>query len=233
MIKCIAIDDEPLALELIETFCSSLHYVHLVGTFTKSSSATEYLIKNTIDLIFLDIHMPDMNGMDLIKSLRPECMIIFTTAHPQYAVESYTLNAVDYLLKPLAWDRFIQACEKAKEYHTQVHAKDKSISNYLYIRSEYALVKIIFKDILFIETMDDYVKIHQIGKKPFLTLMSLRKMMERLPSSEFIRVHRSYIVPLNKIESVRGKSIFLGVTEIPIGHRYEKEFFTAYMKDRY
>lgn len=231
MIKCIAIDDEPLALELVETFCQQMPYLKLEKTFTQTSAAQKHLRKFPVDLIFLDIQMPDMNGIEFFKSIKQESMVIFTTAHAQYAVESYTLNAVDYLLKPLQQNRFVQACEKAKEFHSYLNNKNTYSPNYLYIRTEYALAKIRFADILYLETMDDYVKIHQIGKKPVLTLMSMKKMMERLPQPEFIRVHRSYIVPLNKIESVRGKSVSLGVVDLPIGASYEKEFFRVYMKD--
>lgn len=233
MIKCIAIDDEPLALELVETFCQQIPFLHLEKTFTQTSAAQKHLRKFPVDLIFLDIQMPDRNGIEFFKSVKQESMVIFTTAHSQYAVESYTLNAVDYLLKPLQQNRFVQACEKAKDFYEYLHNKKSDSPTFLYIRSEYALAKIPFSEILYLETMDDYIKVHQLGKKPVLTLMSMKKMMERLPQSEFIRVHRSYIVPLSKIESVRGKSVSLGVIDLPIGASYEKDFFRTYMKDNF
>lgn len=233
MIRCIAIDDEPLALELVEAFCHEIPYLQLERTFTQTSAAQKHLRKFPVDLIFLDIQMPDMNGIEFFKSIKQECMVIFTTAHSQYAVESYTLNALDYLLKPLQQNRFAQACEKAKDFYDYLNNKKTDSSNFLYIRSEYALVKIPLSDIHYLETMDDYIKIHQLGKKPLLTLMSMKKMMERLPQAAFIRVHRSFIVPLNKIESVRGKSISLGVIDLPIGSSYEKDFFRVYMKDSF
>lgn len=233
MIKCIAIDDEPLALELVEAFCHEIPYLQLERTFTQTSAAQKHLSKLPVDLIFLDIQMPDMNGLEFFKSIKQECMVIFTTAHSQYAVESYSLNALDYLLKPLQQKRFLQSCEKAKDFHEYLNNKKTNSPSFLYIRSEYALAKIPFSDILYLETMDDYIKIHQLGKKPLLTLMSMKKMMERLPQTSFIRVHRSFIVPLSKIESVRGKNISLGVIDLPIGASYEKEFFRAYMKERF
>lgn len=233
MIKCIAIDDEPLALELVEAFCHGIPYVQLERTFTQTSAAQKHIRNFPVDLIFLDIQMPDMNGIEFFKSIKQECMVIFTTAHSQYAVESYTLNAVDYLLKPLQQKRFVQACEKAKDFHEYLNNKENDSPNFLYIRSEYALVKIPFSDIHYLETMDDYIKIHQLGKKPLLTLMSMKKMMKRLPPTAFIRVHRSFTVPLSKIESVRGKIISLGVIDLPIGASYEKDFFRAYMKDNF
>lgn len=231
MIKCIAIDDEPLALELVETFCQQVPYLQLEKTFTQTSAAQKHLRKFPVDLIFLDIQMPDMNGIEFFKSIKQEAMVIFTTAHSKYAVESYNVNAVDYLLKPLQLNRFIQACEKAKDFYDYLNNRKSESSNFLYIRSEYALVKIPFTDIHYLETLDDYIKIHLLGKKPVLTLMSMKKMMERLPQSEFIRVHRSFIVPLSRIESIRGKSISLGVIDLPIGASFEKDFFHAYMKD--
>lgn len=233
MIKCIAIDDEPLALELVETFCQQVPYLQLEKTFTQTSAAQKHLRKFPVDLIFLDIQMPDMNGIEFFRSIKQESMVIFITAHAQYAVESYTLNAVDYLLKPLQQNRFSQACEKAKDFYQYINKKKSDSPNFLYIRSEYALTKIPFADILYLETMDDYIKIHQLGKKYVLTLMSMKKMMERLPQTEFIRVHRSYIVPLSKVESVRGKSVSLGVVDLPIGASYEKEFFRIYMKESF
>lgn len=231
MIKCIAVDDEPLALELVEIFCGQVPFLQLVKTFTKTSAAQKHLQTFPVDLIFLDIQMPDRNGIEFFKSMKQASMVIFTTAHSQYAVESYTLNAVDYLLKPLQQKRFVQACEKAKDFYEYINNKNSGAPNFLYIRSEYALVKIPFAEILYLETMDDYIKIHQSGKKPVLTLMSMKKMMERLPHTEFIRVHRSFIVPFSKIESVRGKRISLGVINLPIGASYEKGFLAAYMKD--
>lgn len=233
MIKCIAIDDEPLALELVETFCQEITYLQLDKSFTQISAAQKYLRQFPVDLIFLDIQMPDMNGIEFFRSLKQECMVIFSTAHAQYAVESYDLNAVDYLMKPLQKSRFIQACDKARDFYEYLNNRKSESPNFLYIRSEYALVKIPFTEILYIETLDDYIKIHQLGKKPILTLMSMKKMMERLPQTEFIRVHRSFIVPLNRIESVRGKSISLGVIDLPIGTSYEKDFYRVYMKDNF
>jgi DNA-binding LytR/AlgR family response regulator len=232
MIKCIAIDDEPLALELIEIFCQQIPFLQLEKTFTQTSAANKYLGKFPVDLIFLDIQMPDINGIEFFKSIKQKVMVIFITAHSNYAVESYDVNAVDYLLKPLQPDRFILATNKAKDFYDYQNNKTAESLNYLYIRSDYSLIKISFSDILYLETMDDYIKVHQIGKKPIHTLMSMKKMMERLPKTEFIRVHRSYIVSLSRIESVRAKSISLGTVDLPIGASYEKNFYKVYVKDK-
>jgi DNA-binding LytR/AlgR family response regulator len=229
MIRCIAIDDEPLALELIEAFCSRIPFIYFDRSFTKTSEAAKYLKKQKIDLLFLDISMPDISGIDFLKSIEEEVMVIFTTAYSEYAVEGFNLEAIDYLLKPIELGRFSKACDKANDYF-ELHSNANKTGNHLYVRSEYALVKIPFPEILYLETLEDYIKIHLIGKKPILTLMSMKKMMDRLPEKEFIRVHRSYIVPLGKIESVRSKTISLGVVDIPISAGYEKEFLNAYTK---
>ena len=228
MIRAIALDDEPLALEVIKSFCSTIDFINLEKCFTSAKSAMEFISGFPVDLIFLDVQMPDISGLDFYKKTDGNMMVIFTTAHSQYAVEGFEINAVDYLLKPLQFPRFEVACHKAKEFYEFQLSKSSQSGNHLFVRSEYSLVKIMLSDILYIETMDDYLKIHQLGKKPIITLMSLRKLMDRLPEKEFVRIHRSYVVPLNKIESVRAKSVFLGVAELPIGATYEKEFFRIF-----
>ncbi|MDH4473140.1 MAG: LytTR family DNA-binding domain-containing protein [Fluviicola sp.] len=233
MINCIAIDDEPFALEVIKTWCEKIPFIHLEKTFTQLSQAKLYLRRFPVDLLFLDIQMPDANGIDFYKTLNPELMVVFTTAFSQYAVEGFNVSALDYVLKPIEFPRFLDACTKAKKQFELLQNSNQEARNYLYVRSEYALVKISFSEILYFETMDDYIRIHILGKKSILTLMSMKKLIEKLPVSEFIRVHRSFVVPLTKIESVRGKSISLGVTEIPIGSSYEKDFFKAYIKQNF
>ncbi len=229
MINCIAIDDEPLALEIIEYFCESIPFLNLQKTFTNASEAAKYISTNSIDLLFLDIQMPDISGIEFYKQIQQNTMVIFTTAYSEYAVEGFNLSAIDYLLKPFEQERFKQAVDKAQSYFNFLYQTEKNTIQYLYVRSEYSLVKIPFNEILYIETLDDYIKIHQLGKKPVLTLMSMKSINEKLPDSEFIRVHRSYIVPFNRIESVRGKVISMGITEIPIGKSYEEAFFKAYV----
>ncbi|MCD6067548.1 MAG: DNA-binding response regulator [Bacteroidetes bacterium] len=232
MIRCIVIDDEPMALEVIKTFCDKIPFVDLVQSFTQVSRAKAYLQNFPVDLIFLDIQMPDVNGIDFYKGINQEKMVIFTTAFSEYAVEGFNLSAVDYLLKPIEFKRFEAACAKANDYFGYTRAKKTPEESFLYVRSEYALVKISFSDILYLETLDDYIKIHQAGKKPVLTLMSMKKMLEKLPESEFVRVHRSYIVPFRKIGSVRSKSIFLEGIEIPIGNSFEKNFSARYAEQK-
>ena len=232
MIQCIAIDDEPLALELISTYCAEIDFIQLQKTFTKTSDALKYIKSNPVDLLFLDIQMPDISGIDFYKNLEEKTMVIFTTAYSEYAVEGFNLNAVDYLLKPYELERFRKAVNKAKEFYDYA-AKETNETNYIFVRADYSLIKIDCNDILYIESIDDYLRIHLSGKKPVMTLSTLKSIEDKLPSSNFIRVHRSYIVALNKIESVRGKNIQLPLAEIPISNKYEADFFKAYGKDIY
>lgn len=230
MISCIALDDEPLALEVIESFCNRLGEVELKKSFTSASDAAAYLRKHPVDLMFLDIQMPDINGIDFYKGLETAPLLILTTAYPEFAVEGFNINAVDFLLKPISFARFEQAVKKAMESLSLTRLNAQSENRYLMVRSEYSLVKIPYSEILFIETLDDYIKIHQEGKKMVLTIMSLKKAMDKLPPGEFIRVHRSFVVPMKRITGVRGKIISLGDVEIPIGKNYEKEFFETWEK---
>ena len=227
--KCIALDDEPLALEILKDFCSRVPFLELEKTFVKASDAAKHLRKFPVDLLFLDIQMPDISGIDFYKSLAQSPMVIFTTAYSEYALEGFNLSAVDYLLKPFEFERFSEAVQKAQEYNNYQKQSGKQEAQYLYVRSAYRLVKIHFKDILFIETMDDYLKIHVENGKPVLTLMNLKAMEEKLSPTEFCRVHRSYIVPLDKINFVRNKMITISTFQIPIGNKYEEEFNKVYL----
>jgi DNA-binding LytR/AlgR family response regulator len=228
MINCIGIDDEPLALEIIEEFCSKVSFVKLEKTFTNTDEAAKYLRKFPVDLLFLDIQMPDISGIEFCKEHASNKLVIFSTAFSEYAVEGFNLNAIDYLLKPFEFSRFLQAANKANEYFNYLNASDNKEMQHLFVRSEYSLVKIALADILYIETLDDYIKIHVRDRKPVLTKMNLKNVMSKLHSKDFVRVHRSYVVPLHCILSVRGKTIQLNNIEIPIGIKFEEEFFKKY-----
>jgi len=231
MINAIALDDEPPALEIIETFCNKVDFIDLQKTFTKTGEAFKYLEKFPIDLLFLDINMPSVTGIEFYKSIPQKTMVIFTTSYSEYAIEGYNLNAVDYLLKPYTFKRFLQAAEKANERHrflTQSNAPGKD--EYLVLRADYGLVKIAAADILFIEGLDNYLKIHLQNQKPLVIRMTLKTILEKLSEKEFIRVHRSYIVPLNRIEAVRNKIIAIAGEEIPIGSSYEEHFYALFKK---
>jgi DNA-binding LytR/AlgR family response regulator len=241
MIKAIAIDDEPLALKVIGALCGKCEDIDLQRTFTQPSEALKYLRQHPVDLIFCDIQMPAMTGIHLVKSLQQNTMVIFTTAFSEYAVVSYELNAIDYLLKPINQKRFTQAISKAKEFFDYVNKKESLHTNnkdllytnnkelqHIFIRADFNLVKIPLADILYIEGLADYLKIYIRDRKTIMARMTMKDMMDKLDGSDFIRVHRSFILPFGKIEAVRGTTIFIGDQEFPIGRTYAEEFFNRY-----
>ncbi|SBV97451.1 LytTR family DNA-binding domain-containing protein [uncultured Dysgonomonas sp.] len=228
MMNAIAIDDEPLALTVIKSLCDKNNSINLQRTFTQPSEALKYLHKYPVDLIFCDIQMPAMTGINLVKALRQKTMVIFTTAFSEYAVVSYELNAIDYLLKPINLKRFAQAISKAQEYFDYINKQDQSTDKNIFVRADFNLVKIPLADILYVEGLADYLKIHIKDRKTIVARMSMKDMMEKLNSMDFIRVHRSYILPFNKIEAVRGTTIFIGDKEFPIGRTYADDFFIRY-----
>lgn len=229
MIKAIAIDDEPLALKVIENFCTDNELVSLQKTFSKPNDALKYINNFPVDLIFLDIHMPSISGIDFYKELDKEIMVIFTTAFSEYAVEGFNLNAVDYIVKPFTKERFQQAVIKANEFYAYNMHSDAPKQNFIYIRADYSLLKINFSDIIYIEGLNDYVKFHLHDQKPVVARMTLKTLNDRLPDSDFIRVHRSYIVPTSKINAIRNKMIFIHnegkPIEIPIGKSFEEDVY--------
>ena len=224
MITCIAIDDEPLALELINDYASKTEGLELVKTFTNPVDALKYLKKFPVDLIFLDIQMPDISGINFYKLVEQPAMVIFTTAYGEYAVEGFNLNAVDYLLKPIEYSRFLTAVSKADDYKGFINKNSKVIEKSIYVRSEYSLIKIPLKEIEYIESFDNFIKIHLAGKKAVTTLMSLKAVLGLLPSDQFKRIHRSFIIPINQVKSVRNKQVQLPMIYLPLGIRYETEF---------
>jgi DNA-binding LytR/AlgR family response regulator len=228
MINAIAIDDEPLALTVIESLCGKTNGITLQKTFTQPNEALKHLHKFPTDLVFCDIQMPAMTGISLVKSLRQNTMVIFTTAFTEYAVVSYELNAIDYLLKPINQKRFTQAITKAQEYFDYINKKPESADKCIFVRADFSLVKIPLADILYIEGLADYLKIYIKDRKTIVARMPMKDMMEKLPFNDFIRVHRSFILPFSKIESVRGTTIFIGDREFPIGRTYTEEFFNRF-----
>lgn len=230
-LKCIAIDDEPLALELITTYASRRPDLQLIHTFEDAISAVEYLSSAQVDLIFLDINMPDISGIDLAKALKNRPMLIFTTAYKQFAFDGFELEAVDYLLKPIDYNRFSRAVDKAidiKKYKTKPEIEEES--GYIYVHSAYQMIKIVFKEIEYIESMEDYIKIHLKTEKTVLTLMTLKKVLALLPEQRFKRIHRSYIVSVAAIKSVQHKKLQLAEATLPIGDSYAEQV-KAWLKD--
>jgi DNA-binding LytR/AlgR family response regulator len=226
MINAIAIDDEPPALEILENYCQRSGQVVLVKTFTSTSKALDYLASFPVDLVLLDIQMPSMNGMQFSQRIQDNTMVIFTTSFTEYAVESYNQNAVDYLLKPYSFDRFQQAITKAAIQHQ--HNIQQKHHPFLVLRQDYSLVRIPLSDIVYIEGFDNYLKVHTSTQMPLLSRITMKAIHEKLPEREFVRVHRSFIVAMDKIESVRNKVISIGKTEIPLGPSHEKVFYSRF-----
>ncbi|HEX6914227.1 MAG TPA: LytTR family DNA-binding domain-containing protein [Chitinophagaceae bacterium] len=218
MISCIALDDEPLALRVINEYCERIPFLDLRQQFTNPDDARKFLKENRVDLLFLDIQMPDCNGVELYRSLQNKPAVIFTTAYKDFAVEGFNVDAVDYLLKPFDYPRFLKAVFKAKEYLEFISSKDLELSS-IFVKVNYELTKINLKDIELIEALDDYIKIH-IKPHPVLTLMTLKAIQEKLPPREFIRIHRSYIVPVSKIEKFNRQKITVAGKEVPVGSSY-------------
>jgi len=225
MLNCIAIDDEPLAHVILENYSKKIPFINLLKTFTSVDDAIQYCDTTPIDLIFLDIQMPLVNGVDFYKAHGKGKMVIFITAFENYAVQGFEVNAIDYLLKPIDEDRFKMAVTKARDFYNYTHNLVVGPKKtFLFVRSKYALIKVEFNDIEYIETLDDYIKINLEGGKAILTKMNLKTILSSLDENIFIRVHRSYAINLNKIKSIRGKLIKIGDVEIPIGNSFDKEF---------
>ena len=227
MMRCIAVDDEKLVLDLLVDNINQVPYLQLVKACKNAMEAIEILQQEKIDLIFLDIQMPKLSGLQFIQSLQQPPMVILITAYEKYALESYNLNVVDYLLKPVPFERFLKACNKAKKLfdlgkEKPLVEKEQS-ADHIFINVEYTLVKILFADILFIEGLKDYIKIHLApSSKPILTKMSLKGMEEKLPAGKFVRVHKSYIVAADKITIIKRDLVYLGNNEIPVSDFYKE-----------
>lgn len=218
MIQAIAIDDEPLALQLVTEYASRIPFLSLQKTFTNPDEAGEYVQQNEVDLVFLDIQMPDVNGILFYKTLKKKPQVVFTTAYSEYAVEGFNVDAVDYLLKPFEFDRFLKAVYKAREYMEFLDSQEMQMAS-IFVKVDYQLMKINLRDIELVEGLDDYIRIH-IKPRPVLTLMTLKSLQEKLPANEFIRLHRSYIIPINKIERYGKNKIRIAGKDIPVGSSY-------------
>ncbi|MCW4468627.1 LytTR family DNA-binding domain-containing protein [Flavobacterium sp. MFBS3-15] len=221
MIKAIAVDDEPLALKVIEHFCRQSGIIELEKTFTNTAEALRHIKKFPVDLLFLDIQMPGKNGLDFYRQMDYDIMVIFTTAFSEYAVEGFNVNAIDYLLKPFSLKRFLTATDKAFKEMKARHTTGEQ--QHILIRADYKLHRIDMEDILLIEGLDDYIRIHLKGKSTITTRLSMKNILEKLPESGFLRVHRSYIVPLRKIKTIYNKTIQIEDFVIPIGDTYKDE----------
>ena len=226
MLRCIAVDDEPLALELLEDNISKVPFLNLAGTCSNAMQAMKLLQEQTVDLIFLDIQMPGLTGLQFIQSLNIRPMIILITAYEKFALEGFNLDVVDYLVKPVSLDRFVKACNKAFElFQLKSRSKENSTEtapDYFFVNVEYSLLKVVRSDIKYIEGLKDYIKIHlNSSSKPVVTRMSMKAMEEQLSAGQFIRIHKSYIVSVEFITSVRKSSLMMGNEELPVSETYQ------------
>lgn len=235
--RCIIIDDEPLAIDVIEEYCSNFDFLEVFGTYTNALDAILVIQENKIDLVFTDIDMPQINGIDFVNSLNNKPLIIFTTAYSKYAVDGFDLNAVDYLVKPIPYYRFVKGVTRAKELH---EIKEQPITasifpsigdsvnyeNFIFVKSEYENIKINTNDIKYIQGLKDYLKIYiKDTTKPILTLMNFKDLHEKIPSDQFIRVHKSYIINVIHIKAIQKSKIIIDDIRIPIGDSYKTEIY--------
>ncbi len=240
-IRCLAIDDEPLALQQLVAYIKKVPFLELQAQCQSAMEARAFLEKDTVDAIFCDINMPDLNGMDFVKSLASPPLIIFTTAYSEYAVEGFRVNAVDYLLKPFGLQEFQRAANRLRErlegqrerFEGQKEATEEQGGQDIFLKTDYRIVKVSIPDIRYVEAMSEYLKVWVEGMpKPIITLLSMKKMEERLPDG-FMRIHRSYIINLSKIQEVNKNRVIMDAqTFLPIGDMY-KEAFQAYLETKF
>jgi len=227
MLRCIAIDDEPLALELLVDNISKVPFLELVAECSNALEALKVLQEKKVDLVFLDIQMPGLTGLQFIQSLAEKPMFVLITAYEKYALDGYTLDVLDYLVKPVSLDRFIKACNKARDLHElKIKGNDNNgnaqKTDYFFVNVDYKLLKVVFADITFIEGLKDYIKIHlKSTTRPIITRMSMKSAEEQLPENDFIRVHKSYIISVMHITAVMKNSIFIGELELPVSDNYK------------
>ncbi len=226
--KTIAIDDEPLALKLVSDYISKTPFLELAGAFDNPLDAIDFLTDHGVDLIFVDIQMPDLTGIEFTRSFEDPPKIIFTTAYEKYALESYKLNALDYLLKPFSYEEFLKAAGKArKQVELEINSLPTVEANnqFLFLKSEYKIRRINFNDILYIEGLKDYIKVYTTtDDKPVMSLNSVKSLELKLPEDKFMRVHRSFIVNLDKIDTIERSRIIFGKVYIPVSDQYKDKF---------
>ena len=231
--KCVIIDDEPLAVELLKDFVSKVDSLELISTFNNAIDAVSFINQNNVDLIFLDIHMPHFSGIEFLNTIEKKPLIIFTTAYSDYAVEGFNLGAVDYLVKPIPFHRFLKSVVRAQQIfnptaiqsNSEIPIVAESEQDFMFVRAEYENVKINFSDILFIEGLKDYVKIYTTDNKFTLTLISLIKLENLLSNKGFSRVHRSYIINIKHVKSIQKNKVLISDKRIPISESYKSAFF--------
>lgn len=236
-ISCIIVDDEPLARKGLKEYILDTNFLELAGEYDNPLKAADIITSGKIQLLFLDIQMPKITGLDFFKSLQQAPPVIFTTAFPQYALEGFELNALDYLVKPVSFDRFLKAAMRAKEFYevrqkNLAETQSENSGEYFFIKADSKLVKIIYSEILFIEALQNYVVIHT-GDKKYITYLTFKSVEEYLPSDRFIKTHKSYIVAVSKIDSIEVNDIRMGQHHIPISRNMKEEVMAKLLKNKF
>ena len=235
-LNCIIIDDEPLARKGLKEYIADVDFLNLAGDFDNPLKATQALSQQRVHLIFLDIHMPKISGIDFLKTLQHPPLVIFTTAYPQYALEGFDLSVLDYLLKPISFDRFFKAVLKAKEhYETRQPVVLSTVENkddYIFIKSDNKLVKLAYNEIVLVEALQNYVAIHTTSKK-YISYLTFKSIEENLPPDQFLKVHKSYIVAVSKISSIEGNEIIAGAHHVPISRNLKDEVMEKLLKGKF
>ena len=234
-IRSIIIDDEPLARKGLKEYIADIDFLELVGEFDNALKAAAMLGRGEADLLFLDIQLPKITGLDFFKTLQQPPPVIFTTAYPQYALEGFEVNALDYLVKPISFDRFLKAAQKAREYH-EVREKNTIVpaapGDYFFIKADNKLVRLFFADVLFAEALQNYVVIHTREKK-YITYLTFRAVEDYLPADRFIKTHKSYIIAASAIDSIEGNDIRIGAHHIPVSRNLKEEVMEKLLKGRF
>lgn len=236
--KCIAIDDEPLALNIIKDYVERVPFLTLEGIFTSALEVAQFVISHKIDLMFVDIQMPHLSGLDFIKTLPEPPMVIFTTAYSEYALEGFEINAIDYLLKPFSFERFLKAVQKAHELYllrnknssTYTNNKNENDDRFILLKADYSLVKINLSKIQYIEGLKDYVKVYYGEPRPLLSKITMKILEEKLPSDTFVRIHKSFIISIKHIEAIENNGVRIAGKHIPIGNQYKENFWNLIRK---
>jgi len=227
-LNCLVVDDEPLAVRLMSSYVERTPFLNLSGSAQSGAEALAFLNENPVDLVFLDIHMSGFSGMELARQLQSGPRIVFTTAYSDHAVDGFAVNALDYLLKPVSYDEFMRSASRALSFYTPKEITAEAAPGFLTVKSEYRLIRIPIENIDYIEGLKDYVKIvTSDGEKPVLTLMSMKNLEEMLPEADFMRVHRSFIVNMNKVRVVERNCIVMGRQLIPVAESVRKRFLVA------
>jgi DNA-binding LytR/AlgR family response regulator len=222
-LNCLIIDDEPVARNGMEEYVKEVEFLNLLGKCENPVKATSYLNESSVDLLLLDIHMPKISGIDFLKTLKNPPMVIFTTAYSEYALQGYSLDVIDYLMKPVSFDRFLKAVQKARDFHALKHQQKPASDEYFFIKCDSKFERINFNEVLFVESLQNYVVINTAEKK-YITYLTLSAVEEQLPSSQFMKVHKSFLIALNKVKAIEGNEILIqNGSRVPISRNLKDE----------